>query len=89
LGYTALAIFLGRALPLGTDRGGQVLRLALGTALLVLLFKIPVLGCLAALTAWLVVFGAVIRTRFGQPQPVIDSTVAPPGPPPPPPAVAT
>jgi len=88
LGYTALAIFLGRALPLGTDRGGQVLRLALGTALLVILFKIPVLGGLAALTAWLVVFGAVIRTRFGQPPPVIDTTVAPPPPPAAPPPVA-
>jgi len=88
LGYTALAIFLGRLLPLGSDRGGQVLRLALGTALLVVLFKIPVLGCLAALTAWLVVFGAVILTRFGQPQPAIDTTVVAP-PPPPPPAPAT
>ncbi|MBI5066636.1 MAG: hypothetical protein HZB56_00230 [Deltaproteobacteria bacterium] len=88
LGYTALALFLGRALPIHTDRGGQVLRLALGTALMVVIFRIPVIGVLAGLTAWLVVFGAVILTRFGQPQPVIDTTMAPPAPPPPPPPPA-
>lgn len=88
LGFSALALFAGRRVALKLDRGGEVLRLALGTALLVVVGKIPVLGAMVWITAWLLVFGAVVRTRFGQTPPaVLDTTpVAPPPPPPPAPA---
>lgn len=85
LGFSALAMFVGRATAARVSRGGQVLKLAIGTALMVAVGKIPVLGTLVWITAWLFVFGAVIRTRFGQsPSAPIDTTVAAP-----PPAPAT
>lgn len=88
LGFTALALHLGRAAARKLSRGGEVLRLALGTALVVAVMQVPILGVLAALTAWLFVFGAVLRTRFGQPQPGVLDTTAIPAPPQPPPAQA-
>jgi hypothetical protein len=66
LGYSALAVFLGRLLPFKIERGENVARLALGTAILVVIYQIPILGFLAGLAAFVVVLGAVIRTRFGQ-----------------------
>ena len=85
LGFSALALFAGRRVALKLDRGGQVLRLALGSALLVVVGQIPVLGTMAWITGWLLVFGAVVRTRFGQTPPaVLDTTPAAPPPPPPP-----
>ena len=87
MGYTALALYLGRALPFRFERGAPILHLALGTAVLVVLGQIPVLGCLAWIAGWLFVFGVVLRTRFGQPPtapPAVYGTTAPPGPPPPP-----
>jgi hypothetical protein len=89
LGFTALAQQLGERLPLGT-RGGQVLRLAIGTALLVIATKIPFLGVLVWIAGWLFIFGAVLRTRFGQEPTAIQTTpMPPPFPPAPPPPVTS
>lgn len=85
LGFTALAQMLGDRLPLGT-RGGQVLRLAAGTALLVVATKIPLLGIFVWMAGWLFIFGAVLRTRFGQPPPAVAPNPLPPPFPPAPPA---
>jgi hypothetical protein len=85
LGFTSLAQLLGEKLPLGT-RGGQVLRLAVGTALLVLATKVPVLGFLVWIAGWLFIFGAVLRTRFGQEPTVVQATPIPPPFPPAPPS---
>jgi hypothetical protein len=83
LGFSGLALFVGRSAALKLDRGGTVLRLAIGTALLVVLGQIPVFGTMAWIAAWLLVFGAVVRTRFGQ-APAVLETAAVAGPPPPP-----
>ncbi len=85
MGFTGLALYVGRALPFRFERGAPVLHLAVGTAVLVALGQIPVLGCLSLVAAWLFVFGVVLRTRFGQPPtapPPVYGTTAPPGPPP-------
>ena len=66
LGYSALALFLGRAAPIRSEKAAAVRQLALGTALVVALSEVPVVGWMAMVSAWLVVFGAVLRTRFGQ-----------------------
>jgi hypothetical protein len=84
LGYTALALRFGRALPFRLERGAHILHLAIGTAALVVLGQVPVLGCLAWIAGWLFVFGVVLRTRFGQPPsapPAVYGTTAPPVPP--------
>ncbi|BDG07633.1 STN domain-containing protein [Anaeromyxobacter paludicola] len=65
LGFTALALALGRRLPVHPRRGQAVVQLALGTALLVAVTHVPVLGGMVWVTAWLFAFGAVLRTRFG------------------------
>ena len=89
LGFTALAFHIGRALPLKlSDKGTQVLRLAIGTAIVVLVTSIPFLGWMAWIAAVLLTFGAVLRTRFGSQTPVLPTTVPPAPPPPPPPAAA-
>ena len=67
LGYSALALFIGRAANIPTRKAATVWQLALGTAVVVALSEVPVVGWLAMVTAWLLVFGAVLRTRFGQP----------------------
>jgi hypothetical protein len=88
LGFTAVAQMIGERLPLGT-RGGQVLRLAVGTALLVIATKIPILGALVWIAGWFFIFGAVLRTRFGQPPAAVQTMPMPPPFPPapqPPPA---
>lgn len=86
LGVASLALLLGRRLPLKLERGQAVAQLAIGTAILVVLGAIPVLGWLVWVAAWLFVFGAVLRTRFGQTLPTepIAATASPP-----PPAAAT
>ncbi len=63
-------------------------QLAVGTAIVVVLTQIPVLGWLAFLSGWLLVFGAVLRSRFGGQGPVLPTTAVaqPPAPPPPAPA---
>ena len=91
MGYAALALHLGRALPFHFDRGAPILQLAIGTALLVAIGRIPILGWLCWIAAWMLVFGAVLRTRFGQPPatpPVYGTTAAPPSMPPPMPPAA-
>lgn len=81
LGLTALTFHVGRSLPVPERRRTQVLQLALGTAIFVVLAHIPVLGALVWIATWLVTFGAVLRSRFGQqgPPAVLPTTpVAPP-----------
>jgi hypothetical protein len=88
LGFTALSFHIGRSLPIHLERGTWVLQLAVGTAIVVVLTQIPVLGWLAFLSGWLLVFGAVLRSRFGGQGPVLPTTAVaqPPAPPPPAPA---
>jgi hypothetical protein len=83
LGLTALVFHLGRSLPLPEARRTMVLQLAVGTAIYSVLTSVPILGALASMAAWVLTFGAVIRSRFGQPPVVLETTpVAPPMPPP-------
>jgi hypothetical protein len=70
LGFSALALLVGRRIPFHVERGQAVLQLAIGTALVVVLANIPIVGPLVWVAAWLVVFGAVLRTRFGRPEPL-------------------
>ncbi len=95
MGYSALALFIGRALPLPAKHARTVLQLALGTAVILVLGEIPVLGWMVWVTGWLFVVGVVWRTRLGRPAvpnvsppPVYATTVPPPMPPvePPPPS---
>ncbi len=69
LGYTALALLVGRAIPIGERGASGVIQLAIGTAIVVLVSEIPFVGILAMISAWLLVFGAVLRSRGGQPSP--------------------
>jgi hypothetical protein len=69
MGFTSLSALIGRSLPPAVTRGSWVLQLAVGTAVLLLLTEIPFLGVTVLLSAGLFTFGAVIRTRFGQPPP--------------------
>jgi hypothetical protein len=78
LGFTALSYLIGRTLPIRLERGTHVLQLALGTALVVLATSIPFLGFLVWIAAWLLVFGAVLRSRFGQAPPLLPTTEVPP-----------
>ncbi len=93
-GFTALAWWLGRQLPLQVSRGAAVLQLALGLAIIFLLTQIPFLGWLVWTAVVMVTFGAVVRTRFGQGGVLPTTPLGPPPgagawqppPPPPPPA---
>lgn len=82
-GFTALAWWLGRRLPVSLSRGTMVLQLALGMAIVFVATQIPVLGWLAWTSAVIITFGAVLRTRFGQ-EPVLPTSAPPPPPVPPP-----
>ncbi|BDG06550.1 STN domain-containing protein [Anaeromyxobacter oryzae] len=82
LGLTALVFHVGRALPLPEQRRTMVLQLAVGTAIYAVLTSIPVLGAMASFAAWLLTFGAVIRSRFGQPPGALPTTAVPPPMPP-------
>jgi hypothetical protein len=62
MGYAALALFIGRRLPLHVGDYGK---LALGVLVVTLLSFVPIVGALAWFAGWLVVFGAVLRSRFG------------------------
>ena len=73
LGYTALALLVGRAILSGERTGGALLQLALGIGIVVLVSEIPFLGVIAMVSAWLLVFGAVLRSRGGQPSPAVPS----------------
>jgi hypothetical protein len=83
-GFTALAWWLGRRLPVQLSRGTMVLQLALGMAIVFVATQIPVLGWLVWTAAVILTFGAVLRTRFGQ-EPVMPTSVPPPYQPPAPP----
>ena len=83
LGFTALAWYLGRALPFQLAAGARAsLQLAVGTAIVVLITAIPFLGCMAWVAAALLTFGAVIRSRFGSQSAVLPTTIPPAAPPP-------
>jgi hypothetical protein len=88
LGFTALAWYVGRALPLQLQRGTSVLQLAIGTAIVVLITAIPFLGGMAWIAAALLTFGAVLRSRFGSQPPALTTSVPPAVPPQAPPAPA-
>ena len=80
LGYTALALLIGRAIPLGERKADSVIQLAIGTGIVVLISEIPFLGVMAMISAWFLVFGAVLRSRGGQPppaSPMPTTTIAP------------
>ena len=83
LGFTALAWYIGRALPLRLQRGTTVLQLAIGTAIVVLVTQIPFLGCMAWVAAALLTFGAVLRSRFGSQPTALTTSIPPPAQPPP------
>lgn len=80
LGYTALALLIGRALPFRPEKATAVVQLAIGVAIVVLISEIPFVGIMAMVSAWFLVFGAVLRSRGGQPpsaQPAATTTMAP------------
>lgn len=82
LGFTALAYYIGRALPVQVQRNAWVLQLAIGTAIVVLVTQIPLIGLLAWVAAALLTFGATLRSRFGQHGPPVLPTAAVAPPPP-------
>jgi hypothetical protein len=78
LGFSALAFHIGRALPFRFERGTNVLQLAIGTAIVVLVTAIPFLGGMAWVAAALLTFGAVLRSRFGSQPTALPTTIPPP-----------
>ena len=75
MGMSAVANEIGMRLPFFRGKKTQALVLAVGTAVLLLVSKVPYLGPLAIMILGILAFGAVIRTRFGQapkgiPQPI-------------------
>lgn len=76
LGFTALALFIGARFPSRNPRRSQVLALALGVAVIFVVDLVPVLGALALFVLGMIVFGAVLRTRFGS-GPQNDANFAP------------
>jgi hypothetical protein len=83
LGYTALALLIGRALPFRSEKATAVVQLAIGVAIVVLISEIPFVGIMAMVSAWFLVFGAVLRSRGGQPpsvQAAATTTMAPTAP---------
>jgi uncharacterized protein YqgC (DUF456 family) len=66
LGMAALALRLGRALPIGRHKG-ELLSLGLGTLVLVVLRHLPWVGGAVVWVATLFAFGAVILSRGGAP----------------------
>src|SRR5712692_2430114 len=66
MGMSAVANEIGMRLPFFRGKKTQALVLAVGTAVLLLVSKVPYLGPLAIMILGILAFGAVIRTRFGQ-----------------------
>lgn len=66
-GIAVIANLVGMKVPTGRIRKTQASVLALGLFVVLLLSRIPVLGALALAAAIFISFGAIIRTRFGQP----------------------
>lgn len=73
IGYTALAVLIGRKLPNQWKLTG-VGQLALGAAVITLVTHIPILGGALSFVGWVVAFGAVLATRFGQNDPTDAAT---------------
>jgi hypothetical protein len=78
LGVTALTHHLGRVLPFPPSRRTMVLELAAGTLIFSVAAAIPVLGAMVWVATWFLAFGAVLRTRFGQPPAALPTTPVPP-----------
>jgi hypothetical protein len=89
-GFSALAWWLGRALPQQATRGLMVAQLAIGLGVVYLVTQIPFLGWFVWIAAVMFTFGAVLRTRFGTtgPEPVPTTAIPPMPPPLDPPAAA-
>jgi hypothetical protein len=65
MGYTAIANEIGIKLPVLRGKKTQATVLAVGTIVLLLVSRIPVLGPLALCLVGMLGLGAIIRTRFG------------------------
>jgi hypothetical protein len=79
IGLSAVASTAGGLLPTGRMRKTQALALGLGLLALMLVALVPVLGPLALSLAIFVSLGAILRTRFGQPQrgtPIFEGTAS-------------
>jgi hypothetical protein len=74
MGYAALALAVGRRVPVPVNDYGK---LALGVLIVTAVSFIPVLGAIAWFVGWLVVFGAVLRSRFGTRTPSPPPSMAP------------
>ena len=81
LGLSALALVIGRRLPLDIGRNASAANLALGTAALVMAMHLPFLGWLLKLGACVAVLGAVVSTRFGHTDPLPGNPRSPADPP--------
>jgi hypothetical protein len=68
LGLTAVASTIGTIVPTGRFTKTHALVLAVGTFVLLVVLRIPVLGPIAVGCAALLAFGAIIRTRLGDPR---------------------
>jgi hypothetical protein len=75
MGYAALALSVGRRIPIHMNDYGK---LALGVLVVTAVSFIPVLGAIAWFLGWLVVFGAVLRSRLGTRPPMPPASMAPP-----------
>jgi hypothetical protein len=77
MGYAALALFIGRLIPLHVNDYGK---LALGVLAVTAVSVIPIVGGVAWFFGWLVVFGGVLNSRFGTrpTTPTIGSSPSPP-----------
>ncbi len=75
MGMSAVANEIGMRLPFFRGRKTHAIVLAMGTLVLLLVAKVPVIGPLAIAVLMTLAFGAALRTRFGQtpkgvPQPI-------------------
>lgn len=81
VGLALTANVIGERIPTGKLRKTQALILAVGLLVMLVAFEIPVLGWFALFAVLSVAFGAMIRTRFGQPPkgtPVLDPLMTAP-----------
>ncbi|MFT3916071.1 MAG: STN domain-containing protein [Anaeromyxobacteraceae bacterium] len=78
LGLTALVYYVGRTLPLPTQGGPAVAQLAIGVGIFAVVTEIPFLGAIVWISVLLFTFGAVLRTRFGQPREPLPTSPVPP-----------
>jgi hypothetical protein len=64
MGFTAISVLIGNRLRIPV-RGGGLLGLAIGTAIVVALTTLPWVGGALLVTAWFVALGATLVSRFG------------------------